>query len=563
MRKNIAQQLLDDSVQLLATELGLPIAVAFVRAAFARVTARDFRDFDDGDFVDASGDKGIDILSIDDRADVADVYIMQGKKRAGFSANAMVSLSNGVTWVLDESLADVDQLENLKLRDRIREFRSVRQQVGPSRMNITVCYACAGETSALSREYKQEKRKLLSKCSNAGYRSFQVLDLGASEMEMLTERNRRQQRAVDADLPIIYDKNIPSIIEYGVGDLKGVICTVRAADIAALVNKDPIAAIYDDNLRRFLGLKNTVNDNILKTCTDSNVSHEFWFLNNGITISCRSLEPVKDSDNPFVRITGLQIINGCQTSSVLGLAAAEERLQDDTRVLVRVYELGRTGLDERIVCTTNTQNRIDSRDLHANDEIQVLMEKGFLKYDVLYERKNGQYRSELDKSRIVTNEAVGQAYLSLALFQPSDARRRKYKVWGELYDTIFCGRPVERYMLSYLICKETQAWLKQSGYGTVPDDVRRKLANNAAFHLALTASGLWRGTIQWDADGLDSEIAALRAQPTVLSQHIEAAFRMLHALATRLEFASDIDVALKSAPFDRAILSALDKKGIK
>ena len=71
-----------------------------------------------------------------------------------------------------------------------------------------------------------------------------------------------------------------------------------------------------------------------------------------------------------------------------------EKLQDDVRVLVRVYATDTPDLVQRITLTTNSQNRITDRDLRANDRVQVDIQKVKReKYQYLYERKNKEYRA--------------------------------------------------------------------------------------------------------------------------------------------------------------------------
>jgi AIPR protein len=114
------------------------------------------------------------------------------------------------------------------------------------------------------------------------------------------------------------------------------------------------------------------------------------------------------------------------------------------RVLARIYETKDPDLVSKIVLTTNNQNQISSRDLRANDPVQLDMEQAFRNYGYLYERKPRQYETEqIDITRLFTNEYVAQAYLAIVLRSPSDARARKYKVWGELHGKIFAGGPVE------------------------------------------------------------------------------------------------------------------------
>jgi hypothetical protein len=71
---------------------------------------------------------------------------------------------------------------------------------------------------------------------------------------------------------------------------------------------------------------------------------------------------VTDPDHPKIKITNVQIVNGCQTATALAHAARDGTLRPDTRVLLKVFETSDSTLAERIVFTTNNQNRISSRD---------------------------------------------------------------------------------------------------------------------------------------------------------------------------------------------------------
>ena len=87
------------------------------------------------------------------------------------------------------------------------------------------------------------------------------------------------------------------------------------------------------------------------------------------------------------------------------------------------------------------------------------MEQAFKNYGYLYERKPRQYDDEqVDFARLFTNEYVAQAYLAIVLKSPSDARARKYKVWGELHGKIFAGAPVEPYIIAAVITKNVGEW---------------------------------------------------------------------------------------------------------
>jgi hypothetical protein len=87
----------------------------------------------------------------------------------------------------------------------------------------------------------------------------------------------------------------------------------------------------------------------------------------------------------------MQIVNGCQTATTLAVSQKDGTLASDVRVMVRIYETSDTDLVDKIVLTTNNQNKISSRDLRANDPVQIDMESGFQIYDFYYERKTRQF----------------------------------------------------------------------------------------------------------------------------------------------------------------------------
>lgn len=305
-----------------------------------------------------------------------------------------------------------------------------------------------------------------------------------------------------------------------------------------------------------------MNADIIKTCSDTQVSHQFWFLNNGITIICDRFDAVTDPDNPHVKLENMQIVNGCQTATTLANAYKSGALAADTRVLLRIYETADAKLVDKIVLTTNNQNKITSRDLRSNDQEQVDMQAGFEKYSLSYERKINQYGPSVPSNRIAVNEIVAQSYLAVVLKKPSDARRRKYKVWGDLYEKIFAGQAVEPHVIALLVYRIAGQWLVKQRLVSSKKDLERKLANNGAFHIARIAAFLWRGSDSWTlpvAD-LQKQIAILEKTPNKLHLHLKKAFAVFRELVeNNAHYAADIDTALKSGTLDTDIDKRLHK----
>jgi len=133
-------------------------------------------------------------------------------------------------------------------------------------------------------------------------------------------------------------------------------------------------------------------------------------------------------------------------------------------------------------------------------------------------------------------------------------------VWGDLYDVIFHGRAAEPYVLAFQIYQDIARRLQESALVRDKDNVRRKIANNSAFHVARIAAFLWRGTDNWDGniDDLVKRIEQLKEGTRALARHFRKAFDLLETVVrARREFARDIDGAFKAHELDDAISAAL------
>lgn len=563
---NLRQQLVEGRVEKVAADFSITNDEAFMRLMLSLVTDQSLYAFDENDLVDGGQDKQIDTISIQQDTDEATIYIIQAKNSDSFSSNALIQMSNGLDWIFNKSRTIVKTLPNKKLKDRIVECRSVISGLGPSNVRIVVAFVTNGLTSTLSDEFKQEADQIREAYNNKTFSSFDLLIWGADETVSTLNVIERKHRKINDDVTIVYDKNTPSFIRYFAQGLSGVVCSVTARELARVVLNDNEDAIFDSNIRRFLGDRKAVNTEIFKTCTNPESSYLFWFLNNGVTIVCDRLDPVNDPDNPKIKLWNMQIVNGCQTATTLARAANANLLAPDARVLLRIYQTTDNDLVSRIVLTTNNQNKISNRDLRANDPVQLDMQNGFLRYGYSYEKKLFEFTKAegIDVTRVVANEIVAQSYLAVVLKRPSDARRRKYKIWGELYDQIFGGSSsIEPYIISTLLFRLSALWLKNSTYIEDRNDLRRKLARNGAFHIARIASHLWRGADRWNADlkQLVGHIETLEKSPDELNPFFERAFILFHKVFMGNEqYKLDPEGAFKSMSLDEKIDTVLYKR---
>ncbi len=563
---NLRQQIIADRVDEIASMFAIEPENAFLRLAWSLVTGRSVHAFDTADVVDGGQDKQMDVFVIEEQDDSGDVFILQTKYTDSFSSNVLIQLANGLRWVFQRPRRDLELLPNTALRDKILEYRALQSSLGPSNIRVHVRFVTCGDASTVSDEFTQELNGIRDAYGTDTFEAFTVEPLGFDELTDLSKIQERQTRRVDADLKIKYDANNPSLVKYYAQDLQGLVCSVPASEIARLVNENPDGAVFDLNIRRFLGSRGAVNKDIQGTCTSVESSYEFWFLNNGITIVCDKYDPVTDPDNAHVKLSNLQIVNGCQTATTIALAQKDGKLAQDVRVLTRIYQTQDAKLVDKIVLTTNNQNQINSRNLRANDPVQVDMERGFAIKGYHYERKPRQFDGEVvDPAKHFTNEYVGQAYLAVVLKAPSDARARKYKVWGELHGKIFAGQAVEPYIVAAIIARRVADWLRVSGHTDATDEIERLCAKRGSFHVARIAAHLWRGSDDWhrEHETAPDDLDELEKSPEKLEGTFPLAFELLvEVVKASPEHVGDVDRALKSAGVDRDIDKRLHTLGV-
>ena len=164
---------------------------------------------------------------------------------------------------------------------------------------------------------------------------------------------------------------------------------------------------------------------------------EFWYLNNGITLTCDSFSYQPGSRAPVVTLENVQIVNGGQTSNALFEAHHEdpEKVQN-VLVLARIYETRTRDITTEIAEATNSQTPINTRDLRSNDEVQKKLEESFHDQGLYYERKYRQHHEQKRRKRIDALSA-GQAFLAYSLGYPEVAKKDRARVFGDMYDSIF------------------------------------------------------------------------------------------------------------------------------
>ena len=484
----IRQTWLDELVEDLVTDFQNS-DYAFQSLSTSLILDIDIDSIDPADIiVDGSQDKQIDIIRINENAEegYAIIDIIQAKNTKGFGSNTMIQIRNGLDWIFERPKAEYQQIDNEDFVTKIDEIRELRLNHGPSNLEINVFFATKGDSTVLSHEYLQERTILTEKYGSAGFSSFSFKEIGASELVGFIEERERVKKQIDLKIPIVYDRNRGSLIQFNTGETKSVVCTITGTTLAELASTEHRDAIFDLNVRPYYGSKGRVNNEILNTCS-SDESSRFWYLNNGVTMVCDKFELVDDPDSHFIVVKNAQIVNGCQTTVTIREAYDSNSLNTDVKLLLKVYATDNPNLVDRITLTTNNQNRITERDLRANEPVQRDIQRIMSElHGYYYERKNKEYRNFRGSKRklIVPNTKAAQAYLAIVRNKPSKARGYLGAIWSEFYQEIFSNATVDDLLVCYKIFELCQKMARESKKDPSLERIDRDVRVYGMFHIA-------------------------------------------------------------------------------
>lgn len=380
---------------------------------------------------DGSNDRGIDAIEILEKEGCADVIVLQAKYRDGVSTTDKTINDNEVLKISSFLHALFDKCEqlletgNLPLTEAVKRIWGLHERGVVCRYRIILC----SNDQGLSASAKTIMDTALQSLPGVDYETYGPNDL-------IQDIGIRGRASETGHLQVIGKE----AFERTDGDIRGVIASVDAGSFVELIRTEDGRSIkrhlFDDNLRVFLGATGGFNASIIATATSED-SHLFWYLNNGITITCRNYSYNKGHANPKIKIEDFQIVNGAQTShSLLEASRSGPAALENVVLTVRVYATDRSDIAERVAVATNSQARIQSRDLRANDTVLKKMEIAFADRGYFFERKRNMH-GDKDARRRLDALKLGQIILSYHLREPDRARANSDAIFGDRFSAIF------------------------------------------------------------------------------------------------------------------------------
>ncbi|MFE6772981.1 AIPR family protein [Streptomyces fimicarius] len=305
--------------------------------------------------------------------------------------------------------------------------------------------------------------------------------------------------------------------------------------------------LFDQNVRFALGATE-VNVTMVDSLLDA--PHEFWYLNNGITVLCDSVQVAyvarRAQGQPVrLELSNAQVVNGAQTVAS-ARRAYEQDPQAVAEALVSVRLICLDGapndLAQRITRATNTQNHVEARDFAALDPQQEFIRQDLaLSLGKSYALKRGGPEPSPAAGCTMT-----EAALALTCAYPDAALLARYQADGDVlwrrgsggfYSRLFDNRPgalqIWRSVSVMRQIRDELAVLAASleGRERVVADRADLLVAHTVFQL-IGGDGIDEPGDDWEARGQDA-VKRTGEILVALTDHLNASYGQ-HAFLTRI-----------------------------
>jgi hypothetical protein len=401
---------------------------------------------------DHSNDKKCDLVFVDRSAGIivfAQGYTAKVETRSEAPANKASDLNTAATWLLTgstDTLPDALKSAALEVRDAL-EHDEIRE------MYIWYCHNLP-ESHNVEQELRQVERTAVS-LLKTHYPKTSVTSVIAEEVGVSTleELYRRTQA------PIIVPNDLEITVPGGfevTGDRWTAYCTSVSGQWLRELWQKHQADLMSPNVRGYLGVvrsERNINNGIKTTA--KTVPQRFWIYNNGLTILVNSYEvlpKVTQADQQTLKISGVGIINGAQTTGSIGtLPDADAAGLTNVQVMVRFVSCSDPDVLVEIIKYNNTQNKVEATDFRSKDAVQERLRREFVSVpDADYRggRRGGVRDAIARSTNLLPDGTVAQA---LAAFhgKPNLAYNETRRIWEEdaVYASIFSDKTTARHIV--------------------------------------------------------------------------------------------------------------------
>lgn len=216
-----------------------------------------------------------------------------------------------------------------------------------------------------------------------------------------------------------------------------IVCNISAQSLKKLWEKDGERGLLAMNLRYFIkstNIDNKIEESILFDGGD------FWYLNNGIIIVCNDYKVV----NNEVRLKEFSIVNGGQTSRMIGTIPFDDDFYISCKIIKNVFETphDKNLFISKVAEASNTQKPIKAKDIIANRIQQRNLKSMMQENGVFLEIKRGEKcntATYVEPWQRTKNNELAQDLYAFVYMEPGPARNNVSSMLSneEKYNLIF------------------------------------------------------------------------------------------------------------------------------
>lgn len=336
------------------------------------------------------------ILEKDKAIRSAEIILIQSKCKDSFDLKEISTFIMGVQNFLET-------VSSRKLNSKVQYWFDVKNEIlenvqywtEMSHIDIRLFYAAANATWTNSSEVLgtfETLKKAIARFENGIYQIENPVFIDENKLQKIT---LNENESYSAKLAL----QVTPLQLSGDEAVMGCAAIINANDLLGILIDETTGnlkrGLFEENVRDYQGNTN-VNQSIRETIKTAPES--FILRNNGITILANRLEyPNLNS----VRITNPQIVNGCQTCSVLYYAHKDGIDVSKVQVFARIISTNETETINSIVSANNNQNIVHDMINEITKEYHKKLEQFFRDYKDVSESRHVYYER---RSKSLANE---------------------------------------------------------------------------------------------------------------------------------------------------------------
>lgn len=432
----------------------------------------DYKDYLDC-YVDGRNDGGVDVVAIEED-DQQDRLILIQSKLIGKIANKQDVVD--IFTKMDQTCKDFREYRTAQYNKRLK--RIFKEKLALVEDQIPV-FELVLFTSAEPDENRRDEIK----------RELETIDVLANYQVTVIygDEIAEQIRSANEPRSFVPEGKIKIAKEHGhiAFGKNGLLVNLSANSLRDLYDRYATSGLFEQNFRYFVRNKR-IDDSINESL--KNKRDQFWYLNNGIIIGCKDFR--LDGDN--VKLYDFSIVNGCQTTTLVGEYKGKEQ-ESDFYLPCKIVKPPTDEMFDSFIAgiaeASNSQKPISDRDLKSNKREQRNLQKELQKEkpEIYLEIKRGEQllsaakKKQLDDWRYIKNDLYGQLVLSFHLQSPGTARSGKRKLFADnnVYNKIF-RRPFHKAGTIDLL-KLNSFYDEYLNSSTFTDPVQESVAANGRF----------------------------------------------------------------------------------